>query len=80
MARTEDPNSASSQFFVVLEDSDLIRQTLDGRYAAFGRVIEGMDVVDRIAALPITGGSGPDSELVVNPDDSRIISIRIVDR
>lgn len=78
MARTaNDPNSASSQFFIVLDDSEQIRQALDGRYAAFGRVIEGMDVVDRIAALPIEGG---DSQLVVNPDDARIISIRIVDR
>jgi cyclophilin family peptidyl-prolyl cis-trans isomerase len=78
MARTaNDPNSASSQFFIVLDDSDQIRRALDGNYAAFGRVIEGMDVVDRIAALPIEGGR---SELVVNPDDARIISIRIVDR
>ena len=46
MARAQDPDSASSQFFIVQEDSEF----LDGQYAAFGHVISGMDVVDRIAA------------------------------
>ena len=45
MARTNDPNSAGSQFFIMHEDSP----HLDGLYASFGKVIEGMDVVDRIA-------------------------------
>lgn len=45
MARTSFPNSASSQFFIVHEDA----QFLDGQYAAFGKVTEGMDVVDEIA-------------------------------
>ena len=45
MARTQDPNSASSQFFIVHSDSP----HLDGQYAAFGRVVEGMDAVDEIA-------------------------------
>lgn len=45
MARTPLPNSASGQFFILLEDSTY----LDGDYAAFGRVIEGMDVADKIA-------------------------------
>ncbi|MGI0021183.1 MAG: peptidylprolyl isomerase, partial [Nitrososphaera sp.] len=44
MARTSDPNSASSQFFVMLDDVSF----LDGQYTVFGRVIEGMDVVDKI--------------------------------
>lgn len=44
MARTADPNSASSQFFIVVEKST----HLDGQYASFGKVIEGMDEVDRI--------------------------------
>ncbi len=44
MARTEDPNSASSQFFIVHEDSTF----LDGSYAAFGWVTEGMEIVDAI--------------------------------
>lgn len=45
MARAQNPNSASSQFFIVHKDSFY----LDGQYAAFGRVVEGMDVVDEIA-------------------------------
>ena len=45
MARTSFPNSASSQFFIMHEDAP----HLDGQYAAFGKVTEGMEVVDRIA-------------------------------
>ena len=45
MARARDPNSAGSQFFIMHETAP----HLDGDYAAFGKVIEGMDVVDRIA-------------------------------
>ena len=44
MARSADPNSASAQFYVALE----ALPELDGRYAVFGRVVQGMDVVDRI--------------------------------
>ena len=44
MARAADPDSAGSQFFIVHEDAP----HLDGQYAAFGRVVEGMDVVDEI--------------------------------
>lgn len=53
MARSDDPNSASSQFFIVHEDSTF----LDGKYAAFGTVTQGMDVVDAVckAAQPIDG-------------------------
>ena len=46
MARTMDPNSAGSQFFIMHEDAP----HLDGEYAAFGKVIEGIEAVDRIAA------------------------------
>ena len=45
MARSSDYNSASSQFFIVQEDSTF----LDGSYAAFGKVTEGMEIVDKIA-------------------------------
>ena len=45
MARAMNPNSASSQFFIVHKDAP----HLDGQYAAFGKVVEGMDVVDEIA-------------------------------
>lgn len=48
MARTSDPNSATSQFFITLDDS--AASSLDGSYAGFGKVVEGMDVVDKIAA------------------------------
>ncbi len=47
MARAQNPNSASSQFFIVHKDSFF----LDGQYAAFGRVIDGMDAVDEIACV-----------------------------
>jgi peptidyl-prolyl cis-trans isomerase B (cyclophilin B) len=46
MARSTDPNSASSQFYITLSRTDF----LDGNYAVFGRVIEGMDVVQKIKA------------------------------
>ena len=44
MARSQDPNSAGSQFFIVVKDAHF----LDGKYTAFGRVISGMDVADKI--------------------------------
>lgn len=50
MARTSEPNSASTQFFIMHEDA----QYLDGQYAAFGRVVSGMEVVDEIASSPIS--------------------------
>jgi dolichyl-diphosphooligosaccharide--protein glycosyltransferase len=73
MARSSDPNSAGSQFFIVLQNSNF----LDGQYTVFGRVLKGMDVVDRIAALKTVGGSGPDAEQPVDPEQARILSIRI---
>ena len=78
MARSTDPNSAGSQFFIVLEGDDLTKRALDGKYTVFGRVIEGMDVVDKIAALRTFGGQYP--EQPANPDDARILSVRIVQR
>ena len=47
MARAQSPNSGGSQFFIMHEDGDF----LDGQYAAFGMVTEGMDIVDAIAAV-----------------------------
>ena len=47
MARAMDPNSAGSQFFIMHKDAP----HLDGQYAAFGKVVEGLDVVDEIAAV-----------------------------
>jgi peptidyl-prolyl cis-trans isomerase B (cyclophilin B) len=48
MARSGDPNSASSQFFIVVKDSNF----LDNQYSAFGEVVSGMEVADKIAAAP----------------------------
>ena len=48
MARSQDPNSASSQFFIVVKDSTF----LDNQYTAFGEVVSGMDVVDKIVTAP----------------------------
>ncbi|MBE6567910.1 MAG: peptidylprolyl isomerase [Ruminococcaceae bacterium] len=48
MARAQNPNSASSQFFIMHKDAP----HLDGSYAAFGKVVEGLDVVDEIATTP----------------------------
>ena len=55
MARSQDPDSAGSQFFVVVKDSDF----LDGQYTAFGRVISGMDVVDNIVDSPKDNKDNP---------------------
>lgn len=66
MARASDPDSASSQFFIVQQDSTF----LDGSYAAFGYVTDGMDVVDQICAdAEPTDGNGtiaPDSQPVIS--------------
>ena len=58
MARAQSPNSGGSQFFIMHEDGDF----LDGQYAAFGRVTEGMDVVDAIAAVKTNGQDRPLTE------------------
>lgn len=65
MARAADPDSASSQFFIVHKDSSF----LDGAYAAFGRVIEGMDVVDAICEKV----SAEDDNGSVSPENQPII-------
>lgn len=73
MARAQAPNSASSQFFIVQQDSP----HLNGQYAAFGHVTEGMDVVDAIcaAAQPIEGTDG----LIAVDQQPVITSIKITD-
>ena len=53
MARGDDPASATTSFFIVTGPAS----SLDGKYTAFGRVVEGMDVVDTIDAAPVTGES-----------------------
>lgn len=55
MARTNDPNSASCQFFICVADAGY----LDHQYTAFGQVVDGMDVVDKIVNLPDVSGKTP---------------------
>ena len=72
MARSNDYDSASSQFFIVHEDS----QFLDGQYAAFGMVTEGIEIVDQICdATPVLDDNG-----TVAPENQPIIeSIKVID-
>jgi cyclophilin family peptidyl-prolyl cis-trans isomerase len=62
MARTSEPHSASAQFFINLKDNSFLDHTAKTEqgwgYAVFGKVVEGMDVVDRIATVK-TGAHGP---------------------
>ena len=53
MARGDDPASATTSFFIVTGPAP----SLDGKYTVFGRVVEGMDAVDRIDASPVNGES-----------------------
>ena len=55
MARSTDPNSADSQFFIVTSDSTF----LDKEYTVFGEVVEGMDAADKIVNLPRDGNDCP---------------------
>jgi peptidyl-prolyl cis-trans isomerase B (cyclophilin B) len=70
MARTSDPHSATSQFFINLKNNaflDHVGKTAQGwGYTVFGRVVEGMDVVDAIAQVP-TGNRGPHSDVPKEP-------------
>ena len=58
MARSQHPDSAGSQFFIMHKDAP----HLDGQYAAFGKVIDGMDVVDRIAGTQTDYSDRPMTE------------------
>jgi cyclophilin family peptidyl-prolyl cis-trans isomerase len=70
MARSQDPNSAGSQFFIVLKDSNF----LDGQYTVFGKVTSGMDIVDRIAALKTDSGDAP-----ADPEQARMVKVTASD-
>nr|WP_253200798.1 peptidylprolyl isomerase [Clostridium sp. CF012] len=61
MARTGEPNSAGSQFFIVVADSANNSASLDGKYASFGKVTEGMESADKIVAVE-TDGTKPIKE------------------
>lgn len=72
MARSADPDSASSQFFIMHQDNDY----LDGEYAAFGKVTEGMEIVDKICEdTPVTDANGT----VEAKDQPVIESIKMID-
>jgi release factor glutamine methyltransferase len=77
MARTNDINSATSQFFVNLKDNDFLdHKSGNYGYAVFGRVTEGMDVIDRIAAARTARRQGHDD---VPVEDVLIVSARRTD-
>ncbi len=65
MARTNQPNSATAQFFINVVDNTRL-DTAGGGYAVFGKVIEGMDVVDKIRMVPV-GNKGPYQNVPVTP-------------
>ena len=69
MARSQDPNSAGSQFFIVVKDAHF----LDGKYTAFGRVISGMDVADKIVDSPRDAKDNPNDRIEMK-------SVKIVNR
>lgn len=75
MARTNDPNSATSQFFIVNDDS--AARSLDGNYAAFGEVVSGMDVVDGITGTECVYNERNELSQPVHPP--KILSARIVE-
>jgi peptidyl-prolyl cis-trans isomerase B (cyclophilin B) len=72
MARSEEPDSAGSQFFICLDDANF----LDGKYTAFGQLIRGHDVLDRIGQTPT--GPGPGGEKSKPLDRVAVESVRIV--
>ena len=59
MARSQDPNSAGSQFFICVADATF----LDRQYSAFGRVVRGMEVADEIVNAPRDGRDNPNEHL-----------------
>ena len=61
MARSQMPNSASSQFFIMHQDGEF----LDGNYAAFGHVVEGIEVVDEIASVATDPRDKPLTDVVI---------------
>ena len=64
MARSADPNSAGSQFFVCVADAPF----LDGKYTVFGEVVKGMEVVDKIVSLPRDKNDNPNDRIEMTVD------------
>jgi peptidyl-prolyl cis-trans isomerase B (cyclophilin B) len=61
-ARSQNPNSASSQFFICVADAHF----LDGQYSVFGKVLDGMDLADKIVAAPRDSNDNPNDKIVMN--------------
>jgi cyclophilin family peptidyl-prolyl cis-trans isomerase len=78
MARTADPHSASSQFFINVADNAFLNhrgKSVEGwGYAVFGQVVEGMDVVDAIVAVP-RGNRGPHGDVPIDPVVMKRVSV-----
>ena len=75
MARTSDPNSATSQFFINVADNNFLnRSAMDAGYAVFGKVTKGMDIVDKIVKVP-TVNYGMHQNVPKQP--IKIISVQI---
>ena len=71
MARSQNPNSASSQFFIMHDDAPY----LDGQYAAFGKMVSGFEELDKRAETPVQDGNGT----VAKGDQPQIETIKIID-
>ena len=79
MARTMDPHSATAQFFINVKDNDFLNHTAPNSqgwgYAVFGKVVDGLEVLDKIKAVP-TGSAGGHQDVPL--DDLIIESVEIV--
>jgi len=76
MARSGDPNSASSQFFIMHGDEP----RLDGDYAAFGKLISGEETLDKIAATPVTVSDSNPNEISKPTEVVKIKSVTLLDK
>ena len=67
MARTSDPNSATAQFFINVVDNGMLNFPSNGGYAVFGKVVEGMDVVDKIKGVTTRADARLGGDVPVEP-------------
>ena len=67
MARTSDPNSATAQFFINVADNAALNFPSNGGYAVFGKVVEGMDVVDKIKGVTTRADARLGGDVPVEP-------------